>query len=33
MLVHPVIGTLYYQSNYNTKILHEKVSLSNPDPV
>ena len=27
MLVHPVKGTLYYQSNYNTKILQEKASL------
>ena len=33
MLVHLLIGTLYYQSNYNTKILYEKTSLSNPDPV
>ena len=33
MLVHPVIDTLYYQNNDNTKILHEKASLSNPDPV
>ena len=33
LLVHPVSSILYYQSDYITKILHEKTSLSNPDPV
>ena len=33
MYVHPATGTFYDQMKYNTKILHEKASLSNPDPV
>ena len=34
LLIHSVTGTLFfYKSNYNTKILRENTSLSNPNPV